>query len=156
MSLAAIAHGEGVAKSAVDNMFTKAKANGKKFGVVIPDLPVNTTDKIANKAAALSYLLGKVGNPMGGILRKDYDEEHALLFEISLKSNVLLMMYGPGESTTETIANVIKTRSERIGLPPQLTANLLKLIAAKADYAKIKPAVFKMHSDVAKHLVSQK
>jgi hypothetical protein len=152
LSLAAIAHAEGVQKSAVDGMFAKAAAAGKKFGVTIPTLPVNSGDKIKDKAVALAYLLRKVGGPMGGILKDDFDEEHALLFEISLKSNILLMMYGPGESTTESIANVIKSRSERIGLPPRLTASLLKLIAEGATYEKVKPAVFQMHRDVAAYL----
>jgi hypothetical protein len=62
------------------------------------------------------------------------------------------MMYGPGESTTQAIANVIKTRSERLSLPPKMTANLLSLIEAGADYSEVKAALFQMHKDVANHL----
>ena len=152
LSLAAIANAQGVQKATVDSMFAKASEAGKKFGVTIPALPVNTGNKISDQAEALGYLLRKVGGPMGGILKKEFDEEHALLFEISLKSNILLIMYGPGESTTDSIVNVIKTRSERIGLPPKLTANLLDLLAAQATYEKVKPAVFQMHRDVAAYL----
>jgi len=152
LSLAAIANAQGVQKASVDSMFAKATEGGKKFGVTIPALPVNSGNKISDQAEALAYILRKVGGPMGGILNKDYDEEHALLFEISLKSNILLIMYGPGESTTNSIVGVIKTRSEKVGLPPKLTANLLNLIAAQATYEKVKPAVFQMHRDVAAYL----
>ena len=152
LSLAAIANAQGVQKATVDSMFAKATEAGKKFGVTIPALPVNSGNKISDQAEALAYILRKVGGPMGGILNKGYDEEHALLFEISLKSNILLMMYGPGESTNDSIVGMIKARSEKIGLPPKLTANLLSLIEAQATYEKVKPAVFQMHRDVATYL----
>jgi hypothetical protein len=152
LSLAAIANAQGVQKATVDSMFGKATEAGKRFGVTIPALPVNSGNKISDQAEALAYILRKIGGPMGGILNKDYDEEHALLFEISLKSNILLIIYGPGESTTGSIVGVIKTRSERIGLPPKLIANLLSLIEAQATYEKVKPAVFQMHRDVASYL----
>ena len=156
ISLAALGNAEGAPKRNVDSLLAKAKVNGKRFGVVIPDLPVNTASKAKNRAEALFYLLRKVGNPMVGILKRDFDEEHALLFEVSLKSNILLLLYGPGGSETETIADVIKTRSARIGLPAHLTADLLKLIAARADYPKVKASIFKMHADVGRHLAGTK
>ena len=152
LSLAAIANAGGVAKPTVDNMFTKATAAGKRFGVVVPALPVAKGNSVSDNADALAYLLRTVGAPMGGILNRDYDEEHALLFELGLKSNILLVMYGPGEDTTNSIVGVIKNRSERLGLPPRLTADLLNLIAAKANFEKVKPAVFQMHRDVAAYL----
>ena len=152
LSLAAIANAQGVQKASVDSFFAKATESGKKFGVTIPALPISTGNKISDQAEALGYLLRKVGGPMGGILKKDFDEEHALLFEISLKSNILLIMYGPGESTTDSIVGVIKTRSEKIGLPAKFTAELLNLINSKASYERVKPAVFQMHRDVAAYL----
>src|SRR5688572_1854436 len=103
LSLAAIANAQGVQKASVDSLFAKSTETGKKFGVTIPALPAKSGDKVSDQAEALAYLLRKVGGPMGGILRKNYDEEHALLFEISLKSNILLIMYGPGEGTTDSI-----------------------------------------------------
>ena len=115
-------------------------------------MPAKTDDKIKNKASALQYMLNIAGKPIGQTLTTNYNLEHALLFELSLKSNVLLMMYGPGESTSQAIANVIKTRSERLSLPPKTTANLIQLIEAGADYSEVKAAVFQMHRDVAKYL----
>lgn len=156
LSLAALGNAEGGASSAVESLLAKAKGNGKTFGVTIPDLPPRSTDKASNRAEALAYLLQKVGGPMGGILKKDFDEEHALLFEISLKSNLLLMLYLPGEKEPQTIANVIRTRSARIGLPEYLTTELLGLVTANADFAKVKNSVFKMHADVSKYLAKTK
>jgi len=152
LSLAAVGHGEDIAPVTVNNLFVKAKANAAKLNMTLPDLPPKTGDKIKNKANALGYMLNTAGKPIGDALTTQFDKEHAVLFELSLKSNVLLMMYGPGESTTQAIANVIRTRSERLGLPPRITANLLGLIEAGADYSKVKPAVFQMHSDVANYL----
>lgn len=156
LSLAALGHAEGGASAAVESLLAKAKGNGRTFGVTIPDLPAKTADKASNRAEALVYLLRKVGGPMGAILKRDFDEEHALLFEISLKSNLLLMLYLPGEKEPQTIANVIKTRGERIGLPESLTADLLRLVTANAEFDKVKASVFKMHADVAKYLARTK
>lgn len=152
LSLAAVGHGEDIAPATVNNLFVKAKANAAKLNITLPDLPAKTSDKIKNKASALGYMLNTAGKPIGETLTARYDKDHAVLFELSLKSNVLLMMYGPGESTTQAIANVIRTRSERLSLPPKITANLLGLIEAGADYPKVKSAVFQMHSDVANYL----
>ncbi|MGI9069483.1 MAG: hypothetical protein ACR2HX_24145 [Pyrinomonadaceae bacterium] len=152
LSLAAVDHGEDVAPATVNSLFVKAKGNAKQLNMTLPDLPVKTGDKIKNKASALQYMLNIAGKPIGATLTTNYNLEHALLFELSLKSNVLLMMYGPGESTTQAIANVIKTRSERLSLPPKLTANLLRLIEAGADYSEVKAAIFQMHKDVANYL----
>jgi len=152
LSLAAVGHGEDIAPATVNSLFVKAKANAEKLNVTLPDLPVKTSDKIKNKAVALQYMLNTAGKPIGETLTAKYGTEHAVLFELSLKSNVLLMMYGPGESTTQAIANVIRTRSERLGLPPKTTENLLRLIEAGADYSKVKPALFQMHRDVANYL----
>lgn len=45
---------------------------------------------------------------------------------------------------------------ERPGLPEYLTADLLRLVAANADFGKVKASVFKMHADVAKYLAKTK
>src|SRR5688500_4312349 len=152
LSLAAVGHGEDIAPVTVNNLFVEAKANAAKLNMTLPDLPAKTSDNIKNKASVLGYMLKTAGKAIGETLSAKYDKEHATLFELALKSNVLLMMYGPGESTTQAIANVIKTRSERLNLPPKITANLLSLIEAGADYSKVKSAVFQMHSDVANYL----
>ena len=152
LSLAAVGHGEEIAPVTVNNLFVKAKANAATLNMTLPDLPAKTSDKTKNKASVLGYMLNTAGKPIGETLTAKYDKEHATLFELALKSNVLLMMYGPGESTTQAIANVIRTRSERLSLPPKITANLLGLIEAGADYSKVKSAVFQMHSDVANYL----
>ena len=152
LSLAALGHGEDVAAATVNSLFVKARENAKQLNMTLADLPTKTADKIKNKASALQYVLNIAAKPIGQTLTTNYNLEHALLFELSLKSNVLLMMYGPGESTTQAIANVIKTRSERLGLPPKMTARLLGLIEAGAAYSEVKPAVFQMHKDVANYL----
>lgn len=152
LSLAAVGHGEDIAPATVNNLFVKAKANAEKLNMTLPDLPAKTGDKIKNKAIALQYMLNIAGKPIGETLTAKYGPEHAVLFELSLKSNVLLMMYGPRESTTQAIANVIRTRSERLGLPPKMTLKLLGLIEAGADYSEVKLAIFQMHRDVANYL----
>ncbi|MGI9069477.1 MAG: hypothetical protein ACR2HX_24115 [Pyrinomonadaceae bacterium] len=136
----------------VNSVFVKARGNAKQLNMTLPDLPAKTADKIKNKASALRYMLNLAGKPIGAALTINYNLEHALLFELSLKSNVLLMMYGPGESTTQATANVIKTRSERLSLPPKMTVKLLGLIEAGAAYSEVKPAIFQMHRDVANYL----
>ena len=152
LSLAAFVHVEDVPAASVKKVFDEAKVQANALNVTIPNLPAKTADKTENRATVLDYLLNEAGKTLASSLKASFGQDHATLYELSLKSNILLIMYGPGESTTKSLANVIRTRSERLGLPPHLTANLLSLIDAGADYSKVKPAILQMHRDVANYL----
>jgi len=145
ISRAATLHAQGASKPQVDRPFAAARKAATSLGITIPDLPAVAGDRVKDTALMLQYMLARTGNPIGDILQKNLGPEHAAIFEIALKSNILLIMYGPGESTTETIANVIRTRRSRTTLPNGMTDKLLQLIAAQAPYDEVKAELLNIH-----------
>lgn len=145
ISLAGTLHAQGASKPLVDRRFAAARKAATSLGITIPDLPPVAGDRVKDSALMLQYILARTGNPIGDILQKNLGPEHVAIFEIALKSNILLIMYGPGESTTTTIANVIRTRRERTSLPNAMTDKLLQLIAAQAPYDAVKAELLNVH-----------
>ncbi|HVF47294.1 MAG TPA: tetratricopeptide repeat protein [Pyrinomonadaceae bacterium] len=145
ISLSGALHAQGASKPLVDRRFAAARKAATSLGLTIPDLPPVAGDRVKDSALMLQYILARTGNPIGDILQKNLGTEHVAIFEIALKSNILLIMYGPGESTTTTIANVIRTRRERTNLPNAMTDKLLQLIAAQAPYDDVKAELLNVH-----------
>lgn len=145
LSLAAIVNADGMEKAVVDRQFVAASNACTSLGIKLPALPERKGNKIEDNATALNYLLNMTGNPIGGILARNFGADHAAIFEIALKSNILLMLYSPGESTSNAIANMIRTRRATAGLPNGLTDPLIALIEQKATFDRVKTEVFKLH-----------
>jgi tetratricopeptide (TPR) repeat protein len=100
----------------------------------------------------MNYLINATGNPIGAILVKSYGVETAALFEASWKSNVLLILYGPGESTTNTIAGVIRSRTVDAKILEGMMAKLLRLIDERASYELVKAELFDIHDLAPKYI----
>lgn len=145
LSLSGVLHAQGAEKGLVARRFAAAKKAGTALGITIPDLPAASGDKIKDSALILRYLLVSNGTPIGNILQQNLGAEHVAIFEIALKSNVLLMLYGPGESTTNTIANVIRNRRTTANLPDAMTDPLLQMIARQASFAEVKAELLTLH-----------
>ncbi|HUF02540.1 MAG TPA: tetratricopeptide repeat protein [Aridibacter sp.] len=138
LSVSGALHAQGADRALVARRFGAAKKAGSALGITIPDLPAVSGNKVNDIALILRYLLVSNGTPIGNILQQNLGAEHAAIFEIALKSNLLLMMYGPGESTTNTIANVIRNRRTTANLPNAMTDPLLQLIARQATFEEVK------------------
>jgi tetratricopeptide (TPR) repeat protein len=145
LSLAAVLHAESTDTALVNRQFTKAVTAASAFGIRLPALPEKTGNKTEDSATVLHYLLGSTGNPIGQILQSKYGSEYAATFEIALKSNILLMLYGAGESETNAIANVIRNRRAAAGLADAMTDPLLQLIDSNASYDEVKKELFALH-----------
>ena len=145
LSLAAALHSQGGDGALVSRQFNAASGAAVPFGVKLPSLPARTGDRVKDSAAALSYLLNTTGSPIGNILAKSHGPEHAAIFEVALKSNMLLILYGPGESTANTIANVIRSRAGNAKFLNAMTARLLQRIDAKASFQEVKTELFDLH-----------
>jgi tetratricopeptide (TPR) repeat protein len=142
LSLAGALRSQGGDAALIDRQFAAASNAAASFGMKLPALPVGTGDRVNDSAAILSYLINSTGNPIGANLAKSYDAEHAAIFEIALKSHMLLILYGPGESSTNAIANVIRSRTVNIEFLSGMTAKLLQLIDQKATFEQIRDELF--------------
>jgi hypothetical protein len=152
LSLAAIAYGRGLKQETVDGMLSDAKSIANDLGVPLNPLPPKDSSDAKTLATIIHYLIKGDGWATGAALLKKYDYTHGALFEISVKSNLLLLLYAPGDDSG--IGGVIKSRCEEIKLPPQLWSGLVIMIGKKATFDQVKDEVFKMHKDVAAHLLN--
>jgi hypothetical protein len=149
LSLAALLYNQGAAPENVSRLLAKAKTLADIFGVEIKPFPAKAAKASEATAAIIHYLIKGDGALIGAALAKKYDDEHGVLFEVAVKSNLLILLYGPGDDLGQSIAGVIKTRLETIHLPPRLWNGVVTAVADKRPTGEVKDAIFKMHKDVA-------
>lgn len=152
LSLAAVLHDRAASAEQVNKVLAQASAVGKAMGVDVPPLPARTGSTAEHSAELLAYLLHKAGGPIARVLSDKHSQAHSDLFELAVKSNILLMMYAPGESSAVTIVNVIERNGPRAKLPVVLWKPVVDLVRGSATYQEVRDAVFKMHTDIAAHL----
>lgn len=145
LSVAAAVHSQGADSALVGRQFAAASTAASSLGIKLPALPPRTGDKIKDSASVMHYLISATGNPIGSMLVRSHGAEHAAVFEVALKSNMLLILYGPGESTANTIADVIRSRTANATFLNAMTAPLLRLIDRKAPYEEVKTELFDLN-----------
>jgi hypothetical protein len=120
--------------------------------VALAELPVQTAgDAAADSDAALEYLFTQ-GQEIGRTLAGRFGADHAALFEIAVKSNILLVIYQPGAPTAEAIAAAIAQAGPRAKLPAELWRPLLDTLKSGADMSAVRKAVFRLHAETDKYL----
>ena len=102
-------------------------------------------------ASAIHYLIKGDGWSTGKQLVSKYDVTHGVLFEVALKSNLLILLYQPGDDSG--LGVLIKSRCEQIKLPPHLWSDLVAKVGNKAAPDAVREAVFKMQKDVPRFLL---
>lgn len=155
MSLASLAHDRGVAKDKVPAWFAQAQAAAKQLGVTIGDLPSPAAAGEATPASrqVMNYLLVD-GQRIGRELTKQHGAEAAALFEVAIKSNLLLLLYGPGSAEGASIADAISDAAPRAKLPGELWKPLVDVLDRQLPSSDVRLAVQKMHTDVSQFLAS--
>ena len=152
LSLAAIAAANGAPVAAVDKVYQSAKDLAAGLGVEVPPLPERVLDKSKANADALAYLLREAGASIAGKLGSTYGPDHSAIFEVAVKSNLLLLLYAPGEQEAITIADVIRKRAPDARLPEELWRDVVAKVEGRATFDVVKNAVTKMHGDVRRFL----
>ncbi len=130
---------------------TKAKILAQEVGANIPPFPAKTGDRTKDTSAIIGYLMSGF-EKIGDKINKKYGREEAGLFEMSLKSNVLLLFYGPGEKEGKTIARLIRSHAQDARLPENLWLPAVEKIEANASFDAVKDAILAMQADVGNYL----
>jgi hypothetical protein len=107
----------------------------------------------ATYADVIHYLIKGDGADIGSAIAGKFGNEAGALFEVALKSNLLILLYQPGDD--QGIGEVIKSRMSEIGLPANLWMGVVTAIGKQAPENDVKDAVFKMHDEVAAILDSR-
>jgi hypothetical protein len=153
LSLAALANEHGAPADQVKKLFEQSTALAKKLNAPLRALPTRPATSAAPRAnyAALDYLFSE-GQEIGSELAKGHGADHAALFEVAVKSNILLVIYKPASPTTEAISAAIERAAERAKLPSTLWQPLLDALAAKGTLVDLRKAVYAMHEATDKYL----
>lgn len=156
LALAALAHDRGVAQDKVPIWFADAQTAAKLLGTSFGELPEPASvgdQKVPASRQVINYLLVN-GQRMGHDLAKQHGVEDASLFEVALKSNILLLLYTPSGTAGESIAAAIAQAAPRAKLPTELWKPLVDTLGKKAPQTDVRAAVRKMHTEVDQYLVS--
>ncbi len=153
LSLAALANDRAASAEKVAEWFTKAQRLSKLMGITLADLPPRPTADAADPRAtrAIEYLYAE-GQGIGRQLGARQDDELAALFELAVKSNVLLVLYQPNAPVLKSLTAAIDQAAERASLPAELWQPLLQAIDDDAPFATVRDTVFQLHDDVDRYL----
>jgi hypothetical protein len=155
LSLAALANDRGIASDSVAQGLDYCHALAANLGTSVADLP---EAGLANSRPAsrqvLDYLFQQ-GQRIGRDLADRQRAEEAALFEVALKSNLLLVLYTPRSTAAAAIADAISQAAPRAQLPASLWQPLVNTVIAKADGFQVRKAVKTFHTAVEQHLAER-
>jgi len=130
-----------------------ADAQAAALGVTLQPMPSLEKGSIPAAAGStsptVSYLIAE-GKRVGPQLASKYGTDHAALFELAIKSNLLLTLYKPGAPAVESLATGILQARERCGLPNEVSRPLLASISERREPAVVRQLVFRLHDEVDK------
>jgi hypothetical protein len=156
LSLSALANDRGGAEDETAKLFGQAQTLAEMLDVKVGDLPPSRapTPANANFDRAIQYLFTQ-GQPIGRALAAKYGDDHAALFELAVKSNILLALYRPHTSMVGALSSAIEQAGGRAGLPVELWQPLMDALANNAPVDELRQTVYHMHSAVDHYLASQ-
>jgi len=154
LSKAALAQDLGVATENIDGWFQEARAAAGSLDTSLTDMPAPANNEDASLSRGTLNYLFLQGQQVGRDLAGRYPADHAALFEVAVKSNLLLVLYKPGSSAANAISTAIAGAAPRANLPPELWQPLLDTISNQAPPARVQAAVRQLHADVDKHLAA--
>lgn len=156
LSLAALANDRRLSAKNVPIWFEDAKAAAKLLGTPITELPepAAADDKSLISQQAFDYLVPKA-KPIGRDIAKQHGAEDAALFEIAVKSNILLLMYTPDAPAGNLVAEAISQAAPKAKLPDELWKPLVEALNKRAPQSDVRAAVQKMHVDVDRYLAER-
>lgn len=153
LSLAAIANDRALPEDRVDGWYERARQQAEALGTSVADLPPRpNADQVDPQGhRAMEYLLAQ-SEVIGPHLAGSFGDDHNALFEVALKSNLLLVRYQPQGPVGELLAAAISEASERAALPPEMVEPVLTLVEQGAPWMDVRNAVFDMHEQVKQYL----
>ena len=150
LSLAGLLYAQGGEEENVQELISSIKPLTGAMQIEIKPFPPKAATPVETYAAVIEYLIKGDGAEIGRRIAQKFDTAAGTLFEISVKSNLLVLLYEPGED--QGMGNAIQSRCNEIGLPNNLWIDVVNAVNSKAPKDEVKTAIFKMHDDVAAYL----
>lgn len=152
LSLAALGHSRGADAQLTDPILAQIRPAAEALGTWIPAFPERSGSETEDTARILNYLMDTAGKTIGRELNLSYPPDHAALFELGMKSNLLHILYYPGDELGTNIATVITDRSKTARLPEYLWSPVVRMVNQQAPMQTVTNAVQKMHKDISIYL----
>jgi hypothetical protein len=153
LSLAAFLYAQGGQEDNVEQLLFSTKPLAEAMEIEIKPFPPRAATSTETYADIIHYLIEGDGAEIGRELSRKFGSDAGTLYEVSVKSNLLLLLYQPGDD--QGIGGMIHSRLSEIGLPENLWMGVVNAINDKAPQGAVKDAIFKMHDDVAAYLGEQ-
>ena len=150
LSLAGLLYAQGGEEQNVEALLARIKPLTEAIQIEVKPFPAKAATSVETYAAVIEYLIKGDGAEIGRQIAKGFGATAGTLFEISVKSNLLILLYEPGND--QGIAAVLQSRCNDIGLPNNLWLDVVNAVNSQASKEDVKNAVFKMHDDVEAYL----
>jgi hypothetical protein len=153
LSLAALANDRAAPVDKIANWYETAQQLAKLFGTAVAELPPRpAAEEIDPQAARAIEFLFDQGQTLGRHIAALHGDDHVALFELALKSNILLVRYQPKAPIVKALSAAVSQAGERAKLPPDVYRPLLTLLDEGAPAITVRDAVFQLHADVDHYL----
>lgn len=153
LSLAALARDRGVIPAEVAKWESEARAAAQALGTSFAELPTPAAHRSAGAPTVHDYL-AQQGQRIWGDLSERQGSDHAALFEVAVKSTVLIVLYAPGGTAAELLAQSIREASPQAELPDRLWQPLLETLAKQPPAAEVRLAVRRLQDHVEQYLTA--
>ena len=150
LSLAGLLYAQGNQPDKVEQLLTSLKPLAGAMEIEIKPFPPRAATETETYADIIRYLIKDDGATTGQQIAEKFGVAAGTLYEVSIKSNLLLLLYEPGDD--QGIGGMIQSRMSEVGLPETLWMGVINAISNKAPQGDVKDAIFKMHDDVAAYL----
>jgi hypothetical protein len=118
LSPAALLYAQGNQEDKVEQLLSGIKPLAEAMEVEIKPLPPRAATSAETYATVIHYLIEGDGAEIGRAISAKFGDEAGTLYEVSVKSNLLILLYQAGDD--QGIGGVIKSRMTEIGLPENL------------------------------------
>jgi hypothetical protein len=137
--------------ASIQAAWAQAQSSATRLKLEPISLPRVTGDRNRDTVTLLEYLLQGQGANYTNHLRTVHGEDAANFYELAVKSQVLVMLYSPGDPLTSSLIERIEELSKMLSLPPKQVDPLLKAVRSGQSYDMVKKAVATFHQQVADH-----
>lgn len=150
LSLAVLAHDRAGDPAEIKKWYDQSQSLARLLGTTIDPLPTPNPGSAAGNQG-IDFVF-KQGQRIGRELAKRYGDAEAALFELAVKTNVLLTLYHPNAAVIQALTESMEAAGKRANLPADVVAPLAKAVAEKAPYATVRAAVYQMNRDIDRQL----
>ena len=119
--------------------------------IELPDLPGDVPVEDREKAI-IAFLTETAGPKLSRQLLDRYDAQHAALADLAIRTHVLLLTYTPKSPRLTELLPALRRVAEDSNLPQSACDQLITLLEERAEFKKVKAAIYQLHRQASVEL----